>query len=253
MDISGKIAIVTGAGSGLGAEAAGYLKDRGARVIGMDLNEEHLNSLEQAKGIPGIQCDVAEDSSIHLAFSGILENYGLPEILVNCAGIGTTGRIVGKDGPLPLDVFQKTISVNLIGTYNMMRCFATEFIEASKAGKVEEGVIINTASVAAFEGQVGQSAYAASKGGIVSMTLPAAREFAQFGIRVMTIAPGLIKTPVLHGLSDEARASIEANIPYPKRLGNASEFAKLVGHIIENDYLNGETIRLDGALRLKPK
>lgn len=253
MKITDKVAVVTGGGSGLGAETARFLAASGAKVALLDINLENANEIAGEIGGLAIHCNVADNDSVENAVEKISTELGLPQILVNCAGIGSSERIIGRNGPMPVQRFEKVIAINLTGTFQVLRAVAEKIILARNEGRNVEGVIINTASVAAFEGQIGQTAYSASKGGIASMTLPAAREFAQFNIRVMTIAPGLIETPLLGELSDEASKSIISNIPYPKRLGAVNEFARLVGHIIENDYLNGEIIRLDGALRLQPK
>jgi NAD(P)-dependent dehydrogenase (short-subunit alcohol dehydrogenase family) len=253
MEITGQTAIVTGGASGLGAATARALAIAGAKVIILDTNSELGEKTAQEINAIAIKCDVTNETSVEQALSILKQRFGLPRVLVNCAGIGGSGRIVGKSGPLSLDEFEKVIRVNLIGTFNMMRLVAAEMIQADPFADQERGVIISTSSVAAFEGQIGQAAYAASKGGITSLTLPAAREFAQFGIRVNTIAPGLFMTPLLYGLSEEAQKSLAASIPFPKRLGNADEFAKLALHLIENKYINGEVIRLDGGLRMQPK
>ena len=198
-------------------------------------------------------CDIAEETSAKAAIAEAVAWGGAPAALVNCAGIGTAARIVGRDGPMPLDAFEKVIRVNLIGTFNMMRLAAAEMSVAEPDDEGRRGVIISTASAAAFEGQIGQAAYAASKGGIVSLTLPAAREFARFGIRVLTIAPGLFLTPLIEELPEETQQVLGNSIPNPNRLGKPEEFAALVLAMIGNDYLNGEVVRLDGALRLPPK
>ncbi|MDX2048154.1 MAG: SDR family NAD(P)-dependent oxidoreductase [Chitinophagaceae bacterium] len=246
-------AIVTGGASGLGAATAKALAAAGAKVAVLDMNFSLATEIaDEIKGI-AVECNVAEEASAINAVAVVKEKHGTARILVNCAGIGTSSRIVSKQGPMALNDFEKVIKVNLIGSFNMMRLCAADMIAAEPLRDDERGVIISTASVAAYEGQIGQAAYAASKGGIVSLTLPAAREFAQFGIRVNAIAPGLFLTPLLEGLSNEAKQSLSAAIPYPKRLGNADEYAKLVLHIIENNYINGEVIRIDGALRMQPK
>jgi len=246
-------AIVTGGASGLGAATAKTLAEAGAKVAVLDINYSLAQKIaEEIKGI-AISCDVADERSASDAIAFVSERHGAARILINCAGIGGPTRIVGKQGPMPLSDFEKIIRVNLVGSFNMMRLCAAEMITLPPLEEGERGVIISTASVAAYEGQIGQASYSASKGGIVSLTLPAAREFAQFGIRVNAIAPGLFSTPLLEGLSEEAKQSLSAAIPYPKRLGQSEEFAKLVLHIVENNYLNGEVIRIDGALRMQPK
>jgi NAD(P)-dependent dehydrogenase (short-subunit alcohol dehydrogenase family) len=253
MDIRNQTAIVTGGASGLGAAVSKTLVSAGANVIILDSNIELSEVTAKQINATAIKCDVSNETSVEQALSILKQRYGLPRVLVNCAGIGGSARIVGKEGPLSLTEFEKVIRVNLVGTFNMIRLVAAEMIQAEPMEDQERGVIISTSSVAAFEGQIGQAAYAASKGGITSLTLPAAREFAQFGIRVNTIAPGLFMTPLLHGLSEEAQKSLAASIPFPKRLGDAEEFAELVLHLIQNRYINGEVIRIDGALRMQPK
>lgn len=253
MNIKGHTAIVTGGASGLGAATARKLAMLGAKVAVFDTNAPLAEKVAGEIGGLSVTCDVSDDKQANAGIAKVVTRLGVPRLLVNCAGIGSSGRIVGKEGPQPLEAFEKIIRVNLTGSFNMIRLVAAQMIPSDPLEGGTRGVIISTASAAAYEGQVGQAAYAASKGGIVSLTLPAAREFAQFGIRVMAIAPGLIETPLLRGLSDEARESINASIPFPKRMGQAEEFASLVAHVVENDYLNGETIRIDGALRLAPK
>jgi NAD(P)-dependent dehydrogenase (short-subunit alcohol dehydrogenase family) len=254
MQIKGTIAVVTGGASGMGAATARFLAENGAKVALLDVNESQLMSL--AKEIDGlaIVCDVTRSDSAEAAFEQIEAKLGQPGILVNCAGICPAQRVVGKESAIPLDAFSRVIEVNLIGSFNILRLAAT----AMSLGEIvnesgERGVIINTASVAAYEGQIGQAAYSASKGGIVAMTLPIARELARFGIRVMTIAPGLVQTPMLAGMPQEVQDSLAAQVPFPKRLARPEEFAQLVGHIINNEMLNGEVIRLDGAIRLQAK
>lgn len=253
MDLQGKPVIISGGASGLGAATARLLALAGAKVTIIDLQNALAENLaKEIKGI-AISCDVTDDKGIGEAIEKAEAIQGVARILVNCAGIGNVSRIVKKEGPMPLKDFEKIVRVNLIGTFNLMRLVAARMISAGIIADGERGVIISTASVAAYEGQIGQAAYAASKGGVVSLTLPAAREFSQFGIRVNAIAPGLFSTPLVEGLSDEARKSLESAIPFPKRLGLAEEFAKLVKHIIENVYINGEVIRIDGSLRMQPK
>ena len=253
MDIRNQTAIVTGGASGLGAATAKALAAAGAKVIILDTNIELGEQTAREFNAFAIKCDVSNETSVEQALSILKERFGLPRVLVNCAGIGGSARIVGKNGPLSLGEFEKVIRVNLVGTFNMIRLVAAEMMQTEPMDDQERGVIISTSSVAAFEGQIGQAAYAASKGGITSLTLPAAREFAQFGIRVNTIAPGLFMTPLLRGLSEEAQKSLAASIPFPKRLGGAEEFADLVLHLINNRYINGEVIRIDGAMRMQPK
>ena len=246
-------AIVTGGASGLGAATAKALAAAGANVAILDMSFLSAKKIADEIGGIAVECNVADEVSAKNAITIANEKFGVARVLINCAGIGPSARIVGKNGPMPLSDFSKVINVNLIGSFNMMRLAAAEMITAEEMEDGERGVIISTASVAAYEGQIGQAAYAASKGGIVSLTLPAAREFAQFGIRVNAIAPGLFLTPLLEGLSDEAKQSLSSAIPFPKRLGAADEYAKLVLHIIDNNYINGEVIRIDGALRMQPK
>ena len=253
MEIKGQAAIVTGGGSGLGAATARALAAAGARVAVLDINEKA--AAEMAADIKGvaIACDVADATSGEAAVTKAAEVHGPARILVNCAGVGPAKRIVGKDGPMPLADFERVIRINLIGTFHMMRLVAAgaQTLEPLPGG--DRGVIVSTASVAAFEGQIGQAAYSSSKGGVAALTLPAAREFAQFGIRVLAIAPGRFATPMLKGLPQEAQDSLGASVPFPKRLGEPREFAALVLHCIHNGYLNGEVIRIDGALRMAPR
>lgn len=253
MNIAGTTALVTGGGSGLGAATARALAARGAKVTVLDLNTAAGEAVASQIGGLFARCDVADPESATTALAASRAEFGVPHILVNCAGIGGAGRVVGRDGPLPLAAFEKIVRVNLIGTFNMMRLAAAEMSVATPLPDGGRGVIISTASVAAFEGQIGQAAYAASKGGIAALTLPVARELARFGIRVLTIAPGLFKTPLLAELPQAAQQALGAAIPYPSRLGEPEEFAQMVLAMIENDYLNGEIVRLDGALRMQPK
>jgi len=253
MRIDGLAAVVTGGGSGLGAATAAHLAALGAKVAVVDINQAAAEAHAATIGGIGIACDVADAASGEAAFAAARAAHGPVRILVNCAGIGTAGRIVSRDGPLKLDAFERVVRVNLIGTFNMLRLAAAEMSDADPLEENERGVIVNTASVAAYEGQIGQPAYAASKGGVVGLTLPAARELARAGVRVMTIAPGLFHTPMVDGLPQEVQASLGASIPFPPRLGRASEYAELVEMIVRNRFLNGEVIRLDGALRMAPR
>lgn len=253
METSGRTAFVTGGGSGLGAAAARALASAGARVAIFDRDAAKGEAVAAEIGGRFIACDVADAAGAEAAVSDAVAALGAPAILVNCAGIGTAARIVGRDGPMPLDAFERVIRVNLVGSFNMMRLAAAQMSLAEPDGNGQRGVIVSTASVAAFEGQIGQAAYAASKGGIVSLTLPAAREFARFGIRVLAIAPGLFLTPLLAELPEDAKEALGASIPNPARLGRPEEFADLVLAMIRNDYINGEVVRLDGALRMQPK
>jgi NAD(P)-dependent dehydrogenase (short-subunit alcohol dehydrogenase family) len=253
MDPNGLTALVTGGGSGLGGATARALAARGARVAVVDRNKEAADAVANEIGGLAVGCDVTDAEGAEAAFAEIEAKLGTPRILINCAGIAVAQRIVGKAGAQPLTDFERVIRVNLIGTFNMMRLATARMIPLEPIGEAGRGVIVSTASVAAFDGQIGQAAYAASKGGVAALTLPAARELAQFGIRVMAIAPGLFKTPLLEALPIEAQNSLAVAIPFPQRLGHPSEFGQLVCHIVENDYLNGEVIRFDGALRMAPR
>jgi NAD(P)-dependent dehydrogenase (short-subunit alcohol dehydrogenase family) len=253
MDPNGQAAIVTGAGSGLGAETATQLAKAGAKVAVLDVNLEGAQAVAKAIDGVAIGCDISDSDAATTAIARAREAHGPARILVNCAGIGTSKRIVGREGPMALADFERVIRVNLIGTFNMMRLMAAEATKLEPIADGERGVIVSVASVAAFEGQIGQAAYSASKGGVAALTMPAAREFAQFGIRVMTIAPGIIATPMLRSLPEAAQQSLGAQVPFPNRLGEPAEFAALVLHIVQNRYLNGEVIRLDGALRMAPR
>jgi NAD(P)-dependent dehydrogenase (short-subunit alcohol dehydrogenase family) len=253
MEVKGQAAIVTGGASGLGAATARTLAASGAKVAIFDLNEKAAADLAaDLKGI-AFACDVANAKGAEAAIDSAATVHGPARILVNCAGIGPAKRIVGRDGPMPLEDYEKVIRINLIGTFNMMRLVASRLQKAEPLADGERGVIVATASVAAFEGQVGQAAYSSSKGGVAALTMPAAREFAQYGIRVMAIAPGIFGTPMLKALPQETQDSLGASVPFPKRLGEPREFAALVMHCIHNNYLNGEVIRLDGALRMAPR
>ncbi len=244
---------MTGGGSGLGEATARLLAERGARVAVVDRNSTAGARVATAIGGAFVECDVSDAKSAESAVAATTKAIGAPRILINCAGVGTAARIVGREGPMPLEAFERVVRVNLFGTFNMMRLAAAAMSTLEPTATGERGVIISTASVAAYEGQIGQAAYAASKGGIVSLTLPAARELAKFGIRVLTIAPGLFETPLLAELPDETKTALAAAIPYPSRLGAPREFAELVAAMVGNAYLNGEVVRLDGALRMQPK
>nr|WP_269472881.1 SDR family NAD(P)-dependent oxidoreductase [Aquicella siphonis] len=247
-------AIVTGGASGMGAATARLLSRQGVKVALFDLNKDAAEKIAaEIQGI-AVYCDVTRQDSVAAAVTEAQSRHGAARICINCAGIVHGRRMVNQQGPMPLDEFRKVIEINLVGSYNVMSQAAAAMMPLSPIGDSEErGVIINTASVAAFEGQIGQTAYSASKGGIVSLTLPAARELAQFGIRVNTISPGLVDTPMFAKISPEARASLAAMVPFPKRLAKPEEYAMLAMQIIENPMLNGEVIRLDGALRMQPK
>ena len=254
MQLQGQAALVTGGASGLGAETARQLVQAGARVSILDVNMEAAQALANELRCHAARCDITDSASVEAALDAAQEANGAPRILINCAGIGGAKRMVGKDGsPMPLEDFSRIVNVNLIGTFNVIRLTAARMAAAEPLAEGERGVIVATASVAAFDGQVGQVGYAASKGGITSMTLPLARDLAQHGIRVVTIAPGLFLTPLLYKLPEEVQQSLASSIPFPKRLGKAEEYAQLALHIATNLSLNGEVIRLDGALRLAPR
>lgn len=246
------IAVVTGAGSGMGEAVARSLSNQGMQLVLLDKNPENLDRVSSSLDAIAMPCDVSDADSVELIFDSISKMSGQLRVLVNCAGIAPAKRTVGRDGPMALSDFTKVIEVNLIGTFNTIRLGAALMMSLPEVNG-ERGVIINTASIAAYEGQIGQSAYSASKGGIVSMTLPLAREFASQGIRVNTIAPGLIATPLLLNMPQEVQESLSATVPFPKRFGTPEEFASLVSHIISNSMINGEVIRLDGALRMREK
>lgn len=253
MRIEDSSAFVTGGGSGLGEATARMLAKLGAIVHILDRNGEAADKVAKDIGGVALAGDVTSEDDASRALDIAAKAGDGLRILVNCAGIGTAGRILGKSGPMPLGDFEKVIRINLIGTFNMMRLAAERMSQATEREDKARGVIVNTASVAAFEGQIGQAAYAASKGGIVSLALPAAREFSRFGIRVNTVAPGIFLTPLLYELPEEAQQSVAAAIPYPSRLGDPGEFSDAVRFLIENQYINGEVIRLDGALRMQPR
>jgi NAD(P)-dependent dehydrogenase (short-subunit alcohol dehydrogenase family) len=256
MELHGSAAIVTGGGSGLGEATTREIVARGGRVTILDLGRSKGADVAKSLGDAAQFCeaDVANEEQVQAAVDATVAKFGLVNIVVNCAGIGTAGKTVDKEGkPFALDLFRKTIEVNLIGTFNVIRLAAAKMQGNSPNAGGERGVVINTASVAAFEGQIGQCAYSASKGGVVGMTLPIARDFASVGIRVCTIAPGLFLTPMLMGLPEPARASLGKQVPFPSRLGNPEEYAALACHIVENPMLNGEVIRLDGAIRMQPR
>jgi len=253
MNPSGVVALVSGGGSGLGEATARALAARGARVAIADIGMERAEDVAaDLQGI-AVKCDVRNEEDVQEALRTATEKLGAPRILVNCAGIAIAMKTVGKDGPHPLDLYRRVIEINLLGTFNMIRLFAAQAQELEPLDGGERGVIVNTASVAAFDGQVGQVAYSASKGGVVGMTLPIARDLSRSGIRVCTIAPGIFKTPMMAGLPEDAQASLGQQVPFPPRLGEPSEYAALACHIVENQMLNGETIRLDGAIRMAPR
>lgn len=253
MDISGKSAIVTGGASGLGEATSRMLAAAGAKVAILDMNTDLAEKV--ANDIGGIACttNVSDDASVDAAFDKARGAHGAARILVNCAGIGPAAKTYSSKGMHPLDKFEQVISVNLIGTFNCIRRAAADMAGLDPMESGERGVCINTASVAAFDGQIGQAAYSASKGGIVGMTLPIARDLASIGVRVVTIAPGLFETPLLKSLPEDVQAALGASVPFPSRLGHPSEYAALARQIMENQMLNGEVIRLDGAIRMAPK
>jgi len=254
MNVNGHAAIVTGAASGMGAETARALAAAGAKVCVMDVNEEALNEVAGEIGGLAVQCDVTSAESAEAAVAKAKSAHGAARVLVNCAGIAPAKRIVGRDGPMPLDDFTKVVNVNLVGTFNLMRLVAADLYGEEPLDDIgERGIIVNTASVAAYEGQIGQAAYSASKGGIVSLTIQAARDLSGKGIRVMTIAPGFIATPMLLGMPQEVQDSLAQQTPFPKRFGRADEYSSLVMHIVGNQMLNGDVIRLDGAARMQAK
>ena len=252
MQIEGKVFLVSGGASGLGAATAQMLIEAGARVMLVDINVQALDAQVEKLGANARASvtDITSESAAQSAVARAVTAFGQINGLVNCAGIVGAQKILGKEGPHGLDSFSQVINVNLIGSFNLLRLAAAAIAEGTPDDGGERGVIINTASVAAFDGQIGQAAYAASKGAIASLTLPAARELARFGIRVMTIAPGIFETPMMAGMTPQVRESLSAGVPFPPRLGKPEEYAALVRHIIENSMLNGEVIRLDGALRM---
>jgi len=254
MNLNGVTALVTGAGSGMGAATAKALAKRGARVAVVDLNLEGAQQTADSINGLALGADVSSGESVEAALQQVVDELGAPRVVVSCAGIAAASRIVGREGPHELDLYQQVINVNLVGTFNVLRLTAERMSAldpVSDSGA--RGVIVNTASVAAYDGQIGQAAYSSSKGGVVALTLPAARELARFGIRVMTVAPGLIGTPMLLDMPDEVQQSLAGQVPFPKRFGTSEEYADLVLHIVDNEMLNGEVIRFDGAIRLQPK
>jgi NAD(P)-dependent dehydrogenase (short-subunit alcohol dehydrogenase family) len=252
MDITDKVFIVTGGASGLGEGTARMLASEGGKVVVADVQADKGQALAKEIGGAFVTCDVTQEADAQAAVAQAV-SMGKLMGLVNCAGIAIGAKTVGKDGPHPLASFAKVISINLIGSFNMIRIAADAMCKNEPEPTKERGVLINTASVAAFDGQIGQAAYAASKGGIAGMTLPIARDLARNGVRCMTIAPGIFGTPMMFGMPQEVQDSLAASVPFPSRLGTPADYAKLVKHIVENDMLNGEVIRLDGAIRLAPK
>jgi len=255
MEIKGNVALITGGASGLGEACARLFVKEGGKAALLDLTVDKGEALAAELGGAAIfcRCDVTDEASVKAAIDKTMEAFGAIHFDINCAGIGHPAKVLSKDGPMPLNVFNKVIQVNLIGTINVIRLAAEQMVKNPPNDDGEKGVVINTASAAAFEGQIGQASYSASKGAIVSMTLPIAREFADYGIRVLTIAPGLFDTPMLAQLPENVRIALGRMVPFPKRLGWPSEFALLCKSIVENAMLNGETIRLDGAIRMQPK
>lgn len=253
MDINGSVAVVTGGASGLGLATTEKFVEQGAKVVIIDLPSSQGEAVAEKLGdnVRFVAADVTNEEQVSAALDAA-EELGTVRVAVNCAGIGNAAKTYGKKGPFPLDGFTKVINVNLIGTFNVIR-LAAERIAKAEPQDGDRGVVINTASVAAFEGQIGQAAYSASKGGIVGMTLPIARDLAELGIRVCTIAPGLFETPLLGALPEEIKTSLGTQVPHPSRLGQPAEYAKLAAHIVENPMLNGETVRLDGAIRMQPR
>jgi NAD(P)-dependent dehydrogenase (short-subunit alcohol dehydrogenase family) len=255
MDVSGAVVFVAGGASGLGAATARRLVARGAKVAIFDRARETAEKLaaELGASATALAGDVSSESDVASALDATIQRFGALGVAVSSAGVGTASRVLGKEGPHSLDLFAKTVQVNLVGTFNVARLAAARMAGNAPNEGGERGVLVHTASIAAFDGQIGQAAYAASKGGVVAMTLPLARELARIGVRVMTIAPGIFDTPMLAALPEEARKSLGAQVPFPSRLGDPAEYARLVEHIVENPMLNGEVIRLDGALRMAAK
>lgn len=253
MEIQGKTFLLSGGGSGLGAATAKLLSANGANVVVADIRRETGEATANEIGAKFIECNVSDEESVKAAVAFAVSTFGALHGAINCAGIGIAEKTVGKDGAHALASFTRVINVNLIGTFNVIRLAAAQMASQEAQPSGERGVIINTASIAAFDGQIGQAAYAASKGGIVGMTLPIARDLSKLGIRVVTIAPGLFDTPLLAGLPEPVKQVLGSSVPFPSRLGQPSEYAALAKHIVENEMLNGEVIRLDGALRMPPK
>ncbi|TNC82311.1 MAG: 3-hydroxyacyl-CoA dehydrogenase [Oleiphilus sp.] len=253
MNLNNVPAIVTGGASGLGEATARMLAEHGAKVTIFDVQADKANKVAREIGGLAVSCDVTNAESAEQAFAQAREAHGNCGIAVNCAGIGVPAKILGKEGPMAMDFFNKVIQVNLCGSFNILRLAAAEMQDREANADGERGVIISTASVAAYEGQIGQAAYSASKGGIVAMTLPAARELARYGIRVLAIAPGLFMTPMMEALPEAAQESLAATLPFPQRLGQPSEYARIVREMVENPILNGEVIRIDCALRMAPR
>jgi len=253
MQIRNQAFLVTGGGSGLGAATAAMLAGHGGKVVVADLKDAREGAKPPADAVRFVRADVTDEASMQAAVDLCVSAFGALHGLVNCAGVAPAERVVGKAGPHGLASFERAVKINLVGTFNAIRLAAAKMSAQPAFANGERGVIVNTSSVASFEGQIGQAAYSASKAGVNGMTLPIARELARFGIRVMTIAPGIFDTPMLQGMSEEVRASLGQQVPFPSRLGKPEEYAALVKHIIENEVLNGEVIRLDGAIRMAPR
>ncbi len=255
MDLNNKVVVVTGGASGLGLVTCQELAKQGAKIVAFDLNEEAGQALESSLEGNGlfVKVDVTDPASAEAGIAKAVETFGTIDVCINCAGVAPGGKVVGRNGALPLDRFAQVININLIGTFNVLRLAAEQMAKNEPNADGERGVIINTASVAAFDGQVGQAAYSASKAGVVGMTLPLARDLAPLGIRLMTIAPGIFDTPMMKAMADEVRDPLIQMVQSPKRFGEPEEYASLAIHIINNGYLNGEVIRLDGAIRMEPK
>ncbi|MFJ6411048.1 SDR family NAD(P)-dependent oxidoreductase [Streptomyces hydrogenans] len=250
MDIAGSAALVTGAASGLGAATAAALAARGATVYGLDLDKAVAAAGDVPEGVRLIAADVTDEEQVRAALAAVDADGAELRLAVNCAGIAPSARVLGRKGPHDLDLFRAVVNVNLIGTFNVMRLAAEAIARHEPDAHGQRGLVVNTASIAAFEGQVGQIAYAASKAGVAGMTITAARDLAQYGIRVVTVAPGIVDTPMMAGFSEEIRAGLAASVTFPQRLARPEEYARLITMIAEHDYLNGETIRMDGALRM---
>ncbi len=255
MDLGKARAVVTGGASGLGFATAQRVIDAGGRVTLLDINDDQgsASAAKLGERASYVRCDVADESVVRDAIAQAADAMGGISLAVNCAGIATAGRTLGREGPWPTEKFNRVIQINLVGTFNVTKESAAVMQHNDPDGNGDRGVVVSTASIAAFEGQIGQAAYSASKGGVVGMMLPLAREFAQFGIRVNTIAPGIFLTPMMAGMPDEVQASLAKQVPYPQRLGQPAEYAATVAFIYENAYVNGETIRVDGAIRMQPK
>lgn len=250
MNVNGLGAIVTGGGSGLGEATARALAAAGAKVAVFDMAEDAANRVAADIGGIACICDVVDEASTQAAIAKARDAHGVARVVVQCAGVAPPIKIVGKKGPHPLDQYSKVVAVNLVGTFNVLRLAAADMVDADALDTGERGVVINTASIAAFEGQVGQAAYASSKAGVVGLTLPAAREFAKTGVRVVCIAPGIFGTPMMAGLPQNVQDLLGASVPFPSRLGDPAEYARLAIHIVDNPYINGDVIRIDGALRM---